>query len=107
MTQQEVDLETTQDRRGCDGLVFGHTSKDCKEIQQGYYAEPAKRNTGELWVRLLIQKLRKTAWYQWDHRNDVLHRQEDLVSQVEANMMNSQISDFFAIGSQGFLSQDS
>jgi hypothetical protein len=57
-------------------------------------------------VRLLIQKLWKTAWDQLDHRNDVLHGQENMVSQAEADMMNSQIRDFFAIGSQGFLSQD-
>jgi heme exporter protein D len=29
-----------------------------------------------------------------------------MVSQAEVDMMNSQIREFFAIGSQGFLSQD-
>jgi hypothetical protein len=104
MTQHEVDLETAQDRTGWDRLVVGRVSKGWKEIQQEYYVELGKRNTGERWVRLLIHKLWKTAWYQWDHRNDALHRQENLVSQAEADMMNSQIRDFFAIGSQVFLS---
>jgi hypothetical protein len=57
-------------------------------------------------VRLLIKKLWKMVWDQWDHRNDVLHPQDNMVSQDEADMMNSQIRDCFSIGSQGFLSQD-
>jgi hypothetical protein len=63
-TQHEVDLERAQDTIGWDRLVFGHVSKGWKEVQQEYYAELGKRNTGERWVRLLIQKLWKTAWDQ-------------------------------------------
>jgi hypothetical protein len=46
MIQQEVELETAQDRIGWDRLVFGHVSKGWKEIQLEYYAELGKRNTG-------------------------------------------------------------
>jgi hypothetical protein len=56
-------------------------------------------------VRLLIQKLWKRAWDKLDHRNDVLHRQENMVSQAEAGIMNAQIRDLFTVGSRGFLSQ--
>jgi lipopolysaccharide biosynthesis glycosyltransferase len=83
-----------QDRSRWDRLVFVHVSKGWNEIQKEYYAELGERNTGERWVRLLIQKLWKTASDKWDHRDDVLHRLHNMVSQAEADMMNSQISDF-------------
>jgi hypothetical protein len=94
MTQQDVELETAQDGIGWYRLVFGHVSKGWKEIQQEYYAELKKLDTGERWVRLLIQKLWKMARYQWGHRNYGLHRQDNLVSQADADMMNSQIRVF-------------
>jgi hypothetical protein len=35
-------------------LVFGHVNKGWKEIQQEYYAELGKQNTGERWVRFVV-----------------------------------------------------
>jgi hypothetical protein len=54
-----------------------------KEIQHQYYIYLGKRNTGERWVWLLVQKNWDVSWDQRDHRNEVVHNQDNLVSQAE------------------------
>jgi hypothetical protein len=59
---------------------------------------PGKRNSGERWVRLLIKKLWDVAWYQWDHRNEVVHKTDNLVTQAEAEQLNGWIREEIRIG---------
>jgi hypothetical protein len=59
---------------------------------------PGKRNSGERWVWLLIQKLWDVAWNQWEHRNEEVYKTENLVTQVEAEQLNGWIREAIRIG---------
>jgi hypothetical protein len=55
---------------------------------------------------MLIQKLWRVAWDQWGHRNDILHRHENLVNLAEAAVIATHVQEELAIGIQGMLSGD-
>jgi hypothetical protein len=77
----------------------GQVSLHWKEIQHQYYIFLGKRTTGERWVWLLIQKIWDVAWDQWDHRNEVVHKQNNLVSQAESEQLNGWIREAIRIDS--------
>jgi hypothetical protein len=56
----------------------------------------SRRRTGLRWLTALIQKLWDVAWDMWDHRNRVLHDQENW---SHATLQIQQITDEFAKGS--------
>jgi hypothetical protein len=65
-----------------------------------------KRNTGERWVRLLIQKIWDVSWDQWDHRNGVVHKQDNLVSQAESAQLDWWIRKAIRTGSGLLMESD-
>jgi hypothetical protein len=66
----------------------GQVSALWKEIEHQYFLFLGKRDSGERWVRLLIQKLWDVAWYQWEHRNEVVHKKDSVVTQEEGEQLN-------------------
>jgi hypothetical protein len=46
---------------------------------------------GERWVHLLIQKLWGVDWDQWDPRSNLVHNQENVVTQLKAAQLNGWI----------------
>jgi hypothetical protein len=71
-------MDQAQNDIGWEALLNGQVSLHWKEIQHQYYIFLGKRNTGERWVRLLIEKMWDVAWDQWDHRKEVVHKQDNL-----------------------------
>jgi hypothetical protein len=67
-----------------EALLNGKVLIVWKEIQHQYFLFPGKSNSGERWVRLMIQKRWDVAWDQRKHRNEVVHKKENLVTQEEA-----------------------
>ncbi len=50
------------------------------------------RNRGKRWAIALIKKLWETAWDLWEHRNGILHEQENIVSRSMGMHLNHRIS---------------
>jgi hypothetical protein len=81
------------------GITEGGSIVTLERNTTEYYIYLGKRNTGERWVRLLIQKIWNVDWDQWDHGNEVRHKQDSLVSQPEAEQLNGWIHEVIRIGS--------
>jgi hypothetical protein len=48
--------------------------------------------TGRRWATAVIEKLWNIAWDIWEHRNGILHRQENLVAQSLIIQLNARVS---------------
>jgi hypothetical protein len=85
-------LDQAQNEIGCEALLNGQVLIHWKEIQHQYYIYLGKRNTVECWVRLRIQKVWSIALDQWDHRNEVVHKQDMFIyQQAEADQLDGWI----------------
>jgi hypothetical protein len=91
---------------GWEALLIGQVSTVWKEIQHQYYLFLVKSNSGERWVRLLIQKLWDVSWNQLEHRNEVVHKTNNVVTQVEAEQLNGWIHQAIRIGQRLVLAGD-
>jgi hypothetical protein len=73
----------------------GWLSKSWIEAQQTYYTKTKSHKTGRRWVVALIKKLWDTAWYMWEHRNEVLHECENLVTRSMGFHLNRRVTRVF------------
>jgi hypothetical protein len=51
--------------------------------------------TGGCWAVALIKKLWDTAWDMWEHRNEVLHERENLVTKSMGIHLNHRVTRVF------------
>jgi hypothetical protein len=90
MEQRNVqELQDAQDKIRIDKFMFGNISIFWQEIQAQYFREIGKQNSGLHWTSELIQKIWQVAWDQWEHRNEILHKSKNLITQAEATMISS------------------
>jgi hypothetical protein len=82
------EIQQTQYGIGWEDLLNGNMALQWKETQQKHYILLANQNTGLHWVQLLIQKSWEVGWDQWGRRNEVIHRQENLVTIEELETIN-------------------
>jgi hypothetical protein len=73
-------------------LIEGWISFEWAATQEEYYKFLGSRRTGRRWVIALIKKLWQIAW---EHRNNVLHEQENDVLQKESEQLNRRIRTLF------------
>jgi hypothetical protein len=73
-------LVTQQSLHGWRLFFEGWTDKGWEEAQQLYYSFLCSRRTGRRWVIALIKKMWQIAWDLWEHRNGILHEQQNAVS---------------------------
>ena len=76
-------------------LIEGRISFEWAMTQEEYYKFLGSRRTGRRWVIALIKKLWQIAWDLWQHRNNVLHEQENDVLQKESEPLNRRIRTLF------------
>jgi hypothetical protein len=55
---------------------------------------------------MLIQQIWQVVWYQWDHRNNILHWHKNLVTLAEVAVIANRVQEELAIGIQGIRSYD-
>lgn len=60
--------------------------------QQHYYQIIKSSRTGRRWVIAVIEKFWNTAWVLWEHRNGVLHKKENFVTQSMIIQLNARVS---------------
>lgn len=66
-------------------------------IQQDYYDLLQSRRSGLRWLSSLIKKLWQVAWDLWEHRNGILHEQENCVSLETLSNINKRIRILYSI----------
>ena len=55
----------------------GLPAKHWQLLQQRHYKNMGKwKLTGQRWIKGLLKRLHELAWKQWDHRNHILHRED-------------------------------
>jgi hypothetical protein len=65
------------------------------EAQQAYYSLISSFRTGKRWVTLLITKLWDIAWDLWEHRNGVLHQQDNIITEGMIHIINRQVRSLY------------
>jgi len=61
-------------------FLEGWISIEWETAQQSHYSSLHSLRMGRKWITHLIRHCWKIAWDLWEHRNDTLHRQENIVS---------------------------
>jgi hypothetical protein len=80
-----------QNAIGWNSFLLGWTGADWEESQQAYYNLIRSSKSGKRWVISLIKKLWEVAWDLWEHRNGILHDQNNVVSDKAISVLNQQI----------------
>jgi hypothetical protein len=86
--------------------MFGNISILWQEIQAQYFREIGKQNSGLRWTSTPIQNIWQVACDQWEHRNEILHKSENLVTQAEAKIIAPRVQMELETGIQGLLQGD-
>jgi hypothetical protein len=60
-------------------------------LQQEYYDLVQSRRTGASWSAMLLQRLWRISRALWEHRNEILHQQENIVTQVQESSLHRKI----------------
>ena len=55
----------------------GRVVKEWRSLQQQYLTKISSRRSGKRWLVALIEKMWQIAWDLWEHRNGILHGQEN------------------------------
>jgi hypothetical protein len=63
--------------------------------QQAYYCLIKSKRSGKRWTVELIKKMWAIAWDLWDHRNGILHEEQNLVLTIELGHINKKIIDAY------------
>jgi hypothetical protein len=85
------ELQDAQDEIGWDKFTFGNISILWQDIQAQYFQEIGKQNSGLFRTSALIHNIWQVVWDQWEHRNAIFHKYENLVTQAESVMIASRV----------------
>ncbi len=70
----------------------GWLVKAWAERQQRYYNIIKSTRTGRRWAMAIILKLWNTAWDMWEHRNEILHKKENFITQAMTSQLHARVS---------------
>jgi hypothetical protein len=77
------DLIQEQSNIGWQNFFEGWIPSGWEEAQHAFYTLIRSHRTGRRWTICLIKKLWNVAWDMWEHRNGVLHQQDNSVTMAE------------------------
>ncbi len=80
---------------GWNQFFEGWLVQEWTRAQQAYYNSIKSLRTGELWAVALIKKQWDTAWDLWEHRNGILHEEQNKVVALEIHRINRNILEAF------------
>jgi hypothetical protein len=64
-------------------------------MQQQYYDLARSRRTGKRWAIALIEKMWDIAWDLWEHRNVILHEQDNTITVARIWQLDRGVSNTF------------
>jgi hypothetical protein len=76
---------------GWGNLLEGWMVIEWETLQQEYYDLVQSRRTGASWSAMLLQRLWRISRALWEHRNEILHQQENIVTQVQELSLHRKI----------------
>ncbi len=103
-TPNLISMVQTQFERGWQSFFEGWIPTGWEEAQQAYYAFVNSNRTGRRWTICLILKLWDIAWDLWEHRNGVLHEQNNVLTSSEIRQLNQKVRSIYGQIQQAFLS---
>jgi len=89
------DLVSQQSSIGWRRFFEGWLVKEWTMAQQAYYCLIKSKRSGKRWTVELIKKMWAIAWDLWEHRNGILHEEQNLVSTIELGRLNKKIIDAY------------
>ena len=91
---------------GWENFLHGRrVSLEWRDVQERYYQLLGMRRTGKRWVSSLLLKLWHVSWTMWDHRNSVLHHNDQHVV-LGSLELNSRIGEEYEMGFKEILSSE-
>lgn len=81
-----------QSKIGWSRFLEGWVSMEWQKCQQAFYERIRSRKSGLRWITALIKKLWGIAWGLWEHRNEVLHHQDNVVSSAFIRSLDRKIT---------------
>jgi hypothetical protein len=90
------DLIQMQEQMGWQSFFEGWIPAGWEEAQQAYYSLIRSHRMGRRWTVCLIKKLWNIAWDLWEHRNSILHQQDNCLSSSELAVLNQKIRSLYS-----------
>ena len=87
-----------QDLMGWDAVLEGSISQAWRQAQEYYLVFTKSPMTSKRWTSALIQKVFEVAWGQWEHRNGILHDDDNKCNKATELWVNTAIRDQFRVG---------
>jgi hypothetical protein len=75
----------------------GWLAADISNAQQYFYSASRSLRTGRRWLIELIKKLWGIAWDMWEHRNGILHQQDNEVTRISTHRLHVRVSDAYQL----------
>jgi hypothetical protein len=75
----------------------GWLAADISNAQQYFYSASRFLRTGRRWLIELIKKLWGIAWDMWEHRNGILHQQDNEIVRLSTHHLHVKVSDAYQL----------
>jgi hypothetical protein len=113
LTDQNVYCAISQQSDiGWGKLLEGWMAIEWETLQQDFYDRTQSRRMGASWSAMLFQRLWRISRALWKHRNEILHQQENIVTQLQESSLHRTIQRQYvdlsqmSLGSEdGFINQ--
>lgn len=86
------ELLQCQSRIGWHRFFEGWLVHEWTVAQQAYYKISKSLRSGRRWTIELIKKLWDVAWDLWEHHNNILHKEQNVVTDKASCSLNHQVS---------------
>ena len=87
-----------QDLMGWDAFLEGSISQAWRQAQEYYLAFTKSPRTSKRWTSALIQKVFEVTWDQWEHRNGILHDDDNKFDKATELRVDTAIRNQFRVG---------
>jgi hypothetical protein len=84
-----------QARIGWCRFFEGWLVREWTTAQQAYYKISKSQGSGRRWTIELVKKLWDVAWDLWEHRNNILHKMQNVVTDQSSRSLNRRVSSAF------------
>ena len=92
-------LNQAQHRQRTIGLhpfLCGFLCQDWVKLQHAYLTKSGSRRCANRWVAQLLEKLIKIIFDMWNHRNKVLHKKDNTITERQHNNLNETIQSIYS-----------
>jgi hypothetical protein len=87
----DILAHTQQGDIGWNLALEGWLATEWEVTQQSHYALINSRKTGHRWMASFIHRCWQIIWVLWEHRNGVLHQQQNLATQLNSKRVDDKV----------------